>query len=367
MWDPQVGGGANVRCAGAANKRGGRIRFPGWKGAVVGAGECGYVSSVQRFAIAVLLTVTCAAAATKDTQAPPTAEQLPVLAASLADRLSAKTLVAPDGSEVVLGTLLDASRATACLKTISEGGGWPASWLIVSDATNPYDLVLRIALTADGTIADPETMFLTSRREWDDASFDAAFKEATGTKPPREKRRNVVLQSFTKRLVTDYVYDLPATGPGAKGLLAVLPPGSLIREATAIDLRDGAHHTLAVILVNPRFVPADCSTSAGRKTGHRDEGGITVVLAGENGLEDSLDITDIVTKATGASMIPRFACLPGDTQPGAIDALVDAKFEGREPVRLLDLSGKIAETAIDGLPVTVGIKRDGKTFKLFAK
>ena len=170
----------------------------------------------------------------------------------------------------------------------------------------------------------------------------------------------MVLQSFTKRLVTDYVYDLPATGKGAKGLLAVLPEGSLIREASAIDLRDGAHHTLAVILVNPRFVPADCATAAGRKTGHRDEGGMHDRPRAENGLDDSLDITELVTKATGAAMIPRFTCLPGDIEPGAIDALVDARFEGRESVRLLDLTGKLAETAIDGLPVTVGIKRDGR-------
>lgn len=362
-----MGGGANVRRGRAGHKRTARFRFPRWKGAVVGAGECGYVSRVQRIAVIVLLAVTSALAGTKDAVAPPTKEQLPALAASLADRLSPKTLVAPDGSEVVLGTLLDATRATACLTTITEGGGWPASWLIVSDATKPYDLVLRVAQAADGTIADPDTMFLTARREWDDAAFDTAFKDATGKKPPREKRRNVVLQSFTKRLVTDYVYDLPATGPGAKGLLALLPEGSLIREASSIDLGDGVHHTLAIVLTRPRFVPADCATAAGRKTGHRDAGGITVVLAGERELEDSLDVTEVVTKATGVAMLPRFTCLPGDTEPGAIDDLVDAKFEGRESVRLLNLSGKLAETAIDGLPVTVGIKRDGNAFKLFAR
>ena len=65
-------------------------------------------------------------------------------------------------------------------------------------------------------------------------------------------------------------------------------------------------------------------------------------------------------------MLPRFVCRPGDTDPGAIDALVDSKFEGREPVRLLDLSGRVAQTALDGLPVTVGIKREDGAFKLFA-
>jgi hypothetical protein len=322
---------------------------------------------VQRLAVVLFLAAISAFAASKPAPVAPPADKLPELAASLAERLSAKTLAAPDGSEVAVGTILDAARATSCLATIAAGGGWPASWLIVADAAKPYDLVLRVALAADGTVADPDTMFLTARREWDDAAFDAAFKDATGKKAPREKQRNVVLQSFTKRLVTDYVYDLPATGKGAKGLLAVLPEGSLIREASAIDLRDGKHHTMAIVLIRPRFVPADCATPEGRKTGHRDAGGITVVLAGERDLEDSLDITDIVTKATGVAMVPRFTCLPGDTEPGAIDALVEAKFEGRESVHLLDLTGKLAQTAIDGLPVIVGIKRDGKAFKLFAE
>lgn len=297
----------------------------------------------------------------------PSDEALPGLASSLAGRLAGRTLRAPDGSDVAIGSLLDSSRAETCLKTIGQGGGWPASWLIVSDSTKPYDLILRVALAPDGTIADPESAFLASRREWDDSAFEAAYQSATGKKLPRERQRNVVIQSFTKRVVTDYVYDLPATGKGAKGLLALLPEGSLIREAPGIDLRDGKHHTLAVVLVRPRFVPADCSTKEGRRTGHRDTGGILLVLAGESALEDSLDITETVRAATGATLLPRFVCLPGDTEPGAIDALVDRRFEGREPVRLLDFSGSRAESALAGVPVVVGIKRENGAFKLFAK
>jgi len=41
-------------------------------------------------------------------------------------------------------------------------------------------------------------------------------------------------------------------------------------------------------------------------------------------------------------------------------------FEGREPVRLLDLSGHVAQSQIAGLPVIVGIKRVAGKFKLFA-
>jgi hypothetical protein len=323
---------------------------------------------VQRLAAAlgIALALATAPAASKSTPPVPSDDAIPTLAASLASRLADKSLRAPDGSDVALGTLVDIGRLTTCLRTIAKGGGWPASWLIVSDSMQPYDLILRVALAPDGTIADPETAFLASRREWDDASFEAAFLAATGKKPPRDRQRNVVIQSFTKKTVTEYVYGLPATGPGAKGLLAYLPEGSLIREASAVDLRDGKHHTLAIVLVRPRFVPADCATNEGRRTGHRDAGGILLVLAGEGALEDTLDITDVVRAASGATLLPRFGCAPGDNAPGAIDALVDGNFEGREPVRLLDLSGRVAKSEIAGLPVIVGIKRVDGAFKLFA-
>jgi hypothetical protein len=317
-------------------------------------------------ALVTVLALAAARAAPKSAAPIPSSDALPALASSLAGRLAEKTLRAPDGSDVVVSTVLDAGRLEVCLRTIAQGGGWPASWLIVSDSTKPFDLVMRVALSADGSIADPDTAFLASRRAWDDAAFDAAFQQVTGKKPPREKRRNVVIQSFTKRTVTDYVYDLPATGRGAKGLLALLPEGSLIREAPAIDLRDGKHHTLAVVLLHPRFMPADCSTAEGRRKGHRDSGGILLALAGETALEDKLDITEVVRAATGETLLPRFACEPGDTEPGAIDGLVDRKFEGREPVRLLDLSGRLAESEIAGVPVIVGIKRVDGAFKLFA-
>jgi hypothetical protein len=316
--------------------------------------------------LALALVLDVAHAASKPAVPVPTAEALPGLAASLASRLAEKTLRAPDGSDVVLGAFLDAGRMETCLRTIAQGDGWPASWLIVSDSSRPYDLVLRVALAPDGSIATPDTAFLAKRREWDDASFDAAFRAATGQKPPREKQRNVVIQSFTKKTVTEYVYDLPATGPGAKGLLALLPEGSLIREAPAIDLGDGKHHTLAIVLLRPRFVPADCSTKEGRRVGHRDAGGVLLVLDGETELEDQKDITEIIRAAAGDVLLPRFACESGDAEPGAIDALVDSRFDGREPVRLLDLSGRVAQSPIAGVPVIVGIKKVDGAFKLFA-
>jgi len=320
---------------------------------------------MKRFPLGLMLLGSLAFA--KDAPAPPAADKLPEMAASLIARIAPKTLPAPDGKQVAVGAIVDDARMTTCLKTIDAGGGWPASWLIVSDMTVPYDLILRVALAPDGGIADPSTMFLTARREWDDDAFDAAFLAATGKKPPREKSRNVVQQSFSKRSTTSYVYTLPPAGKGAKGLLGMLPDGSYLRESAAIDLGTPERHTVAVVLLRPRFVPADCSTPEGQKTGHRDEGGITVVLSGEKDLLDTLDIAEAVKKATGVSMLPKLACAPEDTAPGAIDALVESKFAGREQVKLLDFSGKVAEAPLDGLPVTVGIKKQDGKFKLFVK
>src|SRR5258706_13660032 len=162
--------------------------FPRGKRSVVGPGKEDYVASMQRLiaALGMVSALTAAQAAPKSTVPIPSADALPALASSLAGRLAGKSLRAPDGSDVVLSTLLDAGRMEICLRTIAQGGGWPSSWLIVSDSTKPYDLVMRVALAADGSIADPDTTFLGSRRAWDDASFEAAFQQATGKKPPRE-------------------------------------------------------------------------------------------------------------------------------------------------------------------------------------
>jgi hypothetical protein len=297
--------------------------------------------------------------------APPADAEIPALAAGLAQKLSGRTVFGTDGTEVKIPAILDATRLERCLRTIGEAEAWPAAWLIVQDMGKKDDLVLRVVRSADGSIAEPEPLFLAARRDWDDAALEAAVKEATGQKPAG-RARNVVVQSFTQAVTTSYVYELPKTGKDAKGLLALLPEGSVLRESEAIDLADGKRHTIAVVLERPTFVPADCTTAEGKKAGHRDEGAIVLVLAGETALEDRLDVTDVVRAASGRARLPRFSCAPGDEAAGAIDKLVDAKFEGREPVRLLKL-GKIAESELTGTSTVVGVKKVDGAFKLFAR
>ncbi len=341
------------------------LRFRAGKVRVVGAGDRGYAPGVRTLFL--LLSPFLLLAAKAPEPAPPTEAEIPALAVSFAERIAPRKVFAPDGKEVPLSTLLDATRVEHCLRTIGQASAWPATWLIVQDMTRPYDLVLRVVRGTDGAIADPDPAYLVARREWDDAALEAAVREATGAKPAGGRSRNVVVQSFTSQIATTYVYDLPKTGKDAKWLLALLPEGSLLRESTSIDLGDGRRHMIAVVLERPKFVPADCATPEGRKRKHHDDGGIVIVLAGESALEDRLDVTETVRSATGQTMLPRFACAAGDETPGAIDKLVDAKFEGREPVRLLSFTGREAQSELTGASIVVGVKKTDGAFKLFAR
>jgi len=318
-----------------------------------------------RFRWLSLLLVAGVAYAKAPAPAPPSDAEIPALTAALAEKLSGRTVFGTDGVEVKVPSILDTTRLERCLRTIGQADAWPAAWLVVQDMGRKDDLVVRVVRGTDGAILEPEPIFLTARRDWDDAALEAAVREATGQKPAG-RARNLVVQSFTKAVTTNYVYELPKTGKEAKGLLALLPEGSLLRESAAIELGDGQRHTLAVVLERPSFLPADCSTPEGKKVGHRDEGGIVLVLAGDAALEDRLDVTDVVRAASGGARLPRFACAPGDEVPGVIDKLVEAKFQGREPVRLLTFGGGRAESELTGTSTVVGVKKVDGTFKLFA-
>ena len=319
----------------------------------------------ERFRWLSLLLVAGVAYAKAPTPAPPSDAEIPALTAALAEKLSGRTVFGTDGVEVKVPSILDTTRLERCLRTIGQADAWPAAWLVVQDMGRKDDLVVRVVRGTDGAILEPEPIFLTARRDWDDTALEAAVKDATGQKPAG-RTLNVVVQSFTQAVKTNYVYDLPKTGKDAKGLMALLPEGSLLRESATIDLGDGKRHTIAVVLERASFVPADCTTPEGKKLGHRDEGGIVLVLAGEKALEDRLDVTDVVRAASGGPRLPRFACAPGDEAPGAIDKLVDARFEGREPVRLLRF-GSTAETELPGTSTVVGVKKVDGVFKLFAR
>src|SRR5262245_26645968 len=162
-----------------------------------------------------LLALAATAGAPASHEPAPTAEAIPSLAADLAPRLASIEVVTPEGPKVALGEVLDLARLTRCLDSVRLAGGWPSSWLVVQDHSRPYDLVVRIRLADAEHVATPETAFATPRRTWDDAALDAAVRVATGHKPERERQRSLVVQSFTKKTTTTYIYDLPKTGKEA--------------------------------------------------------------------------------------------------------------------------------------------------------
>jgi hypothetical protein len=289
---------------------------------------------------------------------PPSPERAEALVDSLAARLEGRTVRLPGGSdETVLGppgALLSAERVATCVKTLFAAEGWPSSWLVVQDLARPFDLVVHVVLGEDGNILAPDVVFAASRRDWDADVLEAAVKEATGKKPPREKTRSVVVQSFTTRVVTTYVYEGTKSGKGAGGLAALLPEGAILREARSVDLGDGLPHTLAVALLGARFVPSDCSSCAARMFGHADTAArVLLVLAGEKALEDTLDLTESLRGIGTGAELPRFACREGDKAPGESDRAYEERFGTREPVRLVDLEdlngdGLALEIALPG-------------------
>jgi hypothetical protein len=314
---------------------------------------------MRRFAAAGFLLVMLSAllldAAAKD-PAPPSPDRAPAIAESLAARLEGRTVRLPDGSEEAVlgppGAVLSKERVATCVTTLFEAEGWPSSWLVVQDVGRAYDVVIHVVLAEDGSVAPPDVMFAAARRDWDADRLEAAVNEATGRKPPREKTRSVVVQSFTTRVVTTYVYEPPKGGKAAGGLAALLPEGAILRDAHGVDLGDGLRHTLAVVLFGARFVPSDCASCAARVFGHADAATkVDLVLAGEKGLEDTLDITASLRGVAGEPLVPRFACREGDAGEAAARGSYEERFSTREPVRLVDLK----DLNGDGLPLEIAL------------
>jgi len=275
------------------------------------------------------------AASAGNTPAPPAPDALPALAEDLAAKIETARVRGPDGAEIAVASVLDRTRLERCLETISEAGAWPAAWLVVEDSGLDVDLVLRLALGADGNVEAPETMFASPRRDWDHDAFEAAYRDAFGRKPPRERDRNLVVQSFSKRTVTTYVYDLPETGAAAKGLLALLPAGSLPRETRAIRWSDGRLLTLAIVLVRPTFVPSSCDAAATVRD-HADSGGVMAYLVSAEAIEASVELTDRFRDGPGGvALVPRYACAPGDVDATDPDL---GRFEERPQIDLAAIS-----------------------------
>jgi len=284
----------------------------------------------------------------------PTDDALPGLAASLTQRLEELEVALPDGSRVALieherhgRALLSPDQVEICLRTVSAAGSWPAAWLVVQEKQRDFDLVMRIALDDDGDVATPDFLFTVPRREWEISDIKPVVRKATGRKPPRPGVGHLVVQGFSTKVVESYVYDPVPTGEGAKGLARLLPEGSLIREARAVELGDGRRYTLALVLHEPVFEPSDCSGCPAELFGHADSGAVSLLLSDEAEIVDRIDLGPELFGLEGRPLVPRYRCEPQDRgqQPPL------AAFEDREEVTLIEL----ADLDGDGLKLELAL------------
>jgi len=285
----------------------------------------------------------------------PPAEAVPGLAAQLVAHLRDRTVTAPDGATVPVlaegdsagpAGLLDAKRIEACLETIGAGEAWPSAWLVVQVRDVPFDLVLPVRLGEDGAIEDPEIVFAAERRDWTVDGLRDAVRDQTGRKA-KGRVWNVIVQRFSTRIEHRYVYEVPAE---RRGLLELLPEGTLLREAKTVKLDGGKRYTLALVLQEAELVPSSCEDCASWMIGHADTGRILLVLAGDKEIAAELEVTPLLAVSSGRPLLPRYACNEGDLQPSFAEGPIGERFAGRgevELIRLRDLDGDGLELELE--------------------
>ena len=260
----------------------------------------------------------------------------------LAERLAGRRVTTPSGVSVAIldanSGVLDLGRLEACLATIEESGAWPEVWLVVQDDATDWDLVLHLVRTDDGHVEPGEVAGLP-RSEWDVRTLKAALRDTFGRKPDANVR-DVVVQGFSKRVVTVYPYQA-ANVDRSRGLMALLPEDAILREARSVDLGDGVHRTFALVLRGARFEPADCSTPFGKEHGHLDRGTIHAYLVGAGEIEAVIDLTAYL-ELEGEGALPRYPCGEGES-PASFDA-----ERARDWIAARDPRPLLAWTDVDG-------------------
>jgi hypothetical protein len=245
-------------------------------------------------------------------------------------------LVAPASPDPEARVLLTPERLQQAFETITEAGAWPSAWLVVREAGKASDVLISIDLLG-GRVRDPEAAFEAPRREWASGKeIEAALLQVRGDRVTR-RPKNLVLVEFSTKTTTTYVYEVKPPSPQDQGLVKLLPQGSLLRAARVVRLADGSMHTLALVLQEATFHPSDCTSCEATLFGHADGGRVLAVLAGEQALEDQVDLTPQLHGVDGSPLLPRFSCEKGDENPAAAELPLKERFADREPVTLLDL------------------------------
>jgi hypothetical protein len=282
------------------------------------------------------------------------------VAPGLQERLAGSRVATPDGDEVLVvapasdpdaAALLSAEQLATCVQTVDEAEAWPAAWLVVQHADRDFDLVLRVERDDAGVIEAGDFVFTVPRREWQPEDVKRLAREVTGRKPPRKGIYNVVVQGFSRTVTTRYPYEVR---PSKQGLAALLPDGTLIRESRRVETDDGETLTLALVIEGAEFLPSACGECAERNYGHADTGSIiSLVLATEGELLDTLDLTAALGAEGNVPRIPRYDCREGDADFTASESTVNEWFGMREKRRVLD----VADHDGDGRPLEVALPR----------
>ncbi|ANM31324.1 hypothetical protein ABI59_19710 [Acidobacteria bacterium Mor1] len=290
----------------------------------------------------------------------PAEHELPRIAAEWTERMrgiqvdlpdaSRAYLVAPKEGAEDLPVILDEKRVLQCVETLHEGELFPAAWLVVQQDQTDYDLMLRVTLDEMGGIRTPDIRFTTPTREWEIKDIKTFVRRVTGKRPPRAGARRLAVHRFASRIVTTFVHQGSRKDRDTGGLAALLPEGSLIREAVSVRFREQGL-TVALVLRDAEFVPSTCDACDSGLFGHHDRGAAELVLTDQERVLDRLELGDLL--GDPRPRIPRYTCLEGDGELVKNQESLWSKVSKRASVELLepvdaDGDGKALEVVIPG-------------------
>ena len=227
---------------------------------------------------------------------------------------------------------------------------FPAAWLVVQQDRVDYDLMLRVTLDETGLIRQPDIYFTTPHREWQIGDIKSMVRRITGKRPPRAGARRLTVHQFSSRIVTTFVHQGSRTNADTGGLAALLPEGTLIREAVSLRFREHGL-TLALVLSDAEFVPSTCEACDAGLFGHHDRGNAALVLTDRERVLDRLELGELL--GDRRPRIPRYRCLEGDDELVKNEQSLWAKVSKRASIELLepidaDGDGKAFEVALPG-------------------
>jgi Methylase involved in ubiquinone/menaquinone biosynthesis len=265
----------------------------------------------------------------------PAPDRLPALAEDLERALTGAKVRTPDGAATgVLGTALDRERIAASLATISEPGG--VARLVGSSCRT------SVSIGTSSSASGSTSRERLSRRRRSSPPRGASGTTTPSTRPiarrrgksPRARGRGASSCTRSRSGSSRPTSTSFRRAPNGRGSSRCSRKDRYSARRRASNLGDARHHTLALVLVRPRFVPSTCADEGEIARGHEDEGEVLLVLAGEKSLEGRLDVSDrFVPEGGGAPRVPRYPCREGDA--AEVSSPIADRFRDRATLPLL--------------------------------